>query len=117
MARSSGVRHHVVPQFPRRAMSAPSKTKLRVQCFTISIDGYCAGPNQDLGNPLGAGGITLHEWAFAPRTFRQMFGREGGTTGVDDMFAARGFHNVGAWIMGRNMFGPIRGNWPDDTWR
>jgi dihydrofolate reductase len=98
-------------------MSAPSKTKLRVHGFAISIDGYGAGPNQDLGNPLGVGGIQLHEWAFATRTFQQMFGRDGGTTGIDDKFAARGFHNVGAWIMGRNMFGPIRGTWPDDTWR
>jgi dihydrofolate reductase len=98
-------------------MTAPSKSKLRVHGFTISIDGYGAGPNQDLGNPLGVGGIALHEWAFATRTFRQMFGSEGGTTGIDDEFAARGFHNVGAWIMGRNMFGPIRGTWPDDTWR
>jgi dihydrofolate reductase len=98
-------------------MTTPPKSKLRVHGFTISIDGYGAGPSQDLGNPLGVGGIALHEWAFATRTFRQMFGSEGGTTGIDDEFAARGFHNVGAWIMGRNMFGPIRGTWPDDTWR
>jgi dihydrofolate reductase len=91
--------------------------KLRVQSFTMSLDGYGAGPNQDLDNPLGVGGVALHEWAFATRTFRQMFGSEGGTSGIDDDFAARGFDNIGAWIMGRNMFGPIRGPWPDDAWK
>jgi len=91
--------------------------KLRVHSFTISLDGYGAGPNQNLANPLGAGGVALHEWAFATRTIRQMFGKAGGTTGIDDGFAARGFNNVGAWIMGRNMFGPVRGQWPDDTWK
>jgi dihydrofolate reductase len=88
-----------------------------VHSFTISIDGYGAGPGQNLENPLGVGGITLHEWAFATRTFQKMFGSDGGTTGVDDDFAARGFTNIGAWIMGRNMFGPIRGAWPDDQWK
>jgi dihydrofolate reductase len=91
--------------------------KLRVQSFTMSLDGYGAGPNQDLDNPLGVGGVALHEWAFATRTFRQMFGSEGGTSGIDDDFAARGFDNIGAWIMGRNMFGPIRGPWPDGAWK
>jgi dihydrofolate reductase len=91
--------------------------KLRVQSFSVSLDGYGAGPDQSLGNPLGAGGMALHEWAFATRTFRQMFGQDGGTTGVDDDFAQRGFANIGAWIMGRNMFGPIRGPWPDDGWK
>jgi dihydrofolate reductase len=98
-------------------VSAESKPKLRVRCFAISIDGYGAGPNQDLDNPLGVGGVVLHEWSFATRTFRQMFGQEGGTTGIDDGFAARGFSNIGAWILGRNMFGPIRGAWPDDAWK
>lgn len=92
-------------------------TRLRVESFTISLDGYGAGPAQDLENPLGIGGKALHGWAFETRTFRQMFGSDGGTTDVDDRFAARGFDNVGAWILGRNMFGPIRGNWPDDTWK
>ena len=92
-------------------------TRLRVESFSISIDGYGAGPNQDLDNPLGVGGTALHEWAFATRTFRRMFGSEGGTTDVDDRFAARGFDNIGAWIMGRNMFGPIRGPWLDDSWK
>jgi dihydrofolate reductase len=91
--------------------------KLRVQSFSLSIDGYGAGPNQGLDNPLGVGGFGLHEWAFATRTFCQMHGKEGGTTGIDDDFAARGFNGIGAWILGRNMFGPIRGPWPDDAWK
>lgn len=91
--------------------------KLRVHSFSISIDGYGAGPNQDLANPLGVGGVALHQWLFATRTFQRMVGRDGGTVGIDDDFAARGFANVGAWILGRNMFGPVRGPWPDDTWK
>ena len=91
--------------------------KLRVHAFAISIDGYGAGPDQSLDHPMGKGGIRLHEWAFATRTLRRMFGQEGGSTGVDDGLAARGFENVGAWIMGRNMFGPIRGPWPDAEWK
>ena len=93
-------------------------TRARVEGFTISIDGYGAGPNQDINNPLGVGGTELHQWAFPTRTFqRALFGKDGGTTGVDDDFAARGFQNVGAWILGRNMFGPIRGDWPDMNWK
>ena len=92
-------------------------TKLRVHSFAISLDGYGAGPNQDLANPLGVGGEALHQWVFATRTFQQMLGRDGGAKGVDDDFAARGFTNIGAWILGRNMFGPVRGLWPDDTWK
>ncbi|MDE2251416.1 MAG: dihydrofolate reductase family protein [Gammaproteobacteria bacterium] len=91
--------------------------KLRVQSFSISLDGYGAGPGQSLDRPLGAGGMALHDWAFTTRTFRQMFGDPGGATGVDDDFAARGFRNIGAWILGRNMFGPVRGPWPDLTWK
>jgi len=91
--------------------------KLRVCSFSISLDGYGAGPGQDLANPLGIGGMALHEWAFATRTFRRMHGGDGGTTGTDDEFAARGFENIGAWILGRNMFGPIRGPWPDENWK
>ncbi|MFZ0854898.1 MAG: dihydrofolate reductase family protein [Hyphomicrobiaceae bacterium] len=91
--------------------------KLRVHAFSISLDGYGAGPKQDRDDPLGVGGEVLHEWFVATRTFRQTFGKEGGTTGVDDDFAARGFSNIGAWVMGRNMFGPVRGHWPDDTWK
>ena len=90
---------------------------LRVQSFSVSIDGYGAGPNQGPDAPLGVGGLALHDWAFTTRTFRQMFGDQGGTTGVDDDFAARGFRNIGAWIMGRNMFGPVRGPWPDQSWK
>lgn len=91
--------------------------KLRVQSFAISIDGFGAGPNQSLENPLGIGGMALHEWAFPTRTFQQMFGNAEGTTGFDDDFIARGFSNIGAWILGRNMFGPIRGPWPNDDWK
>jgi dihydrofolate reductase len=92
-------------------------SKLRVESFTVSIDGFGAGPNQNLDNPLGTGGMGLHKWAFPTRTFQQMFGNESGTTGTDEDFAARGFRNVGASIMGRNMFGPIRGPWPDLHWK
>lgn len=92
--------------------------RVRVEGFTISLDGYGAGPNQDINNPLGIGGTALHQWLVPTRTFQQtLFGNEGGTTGVDDDFAARSFRNVGAWILGRNMFGPIRGDWPDDSWK
>jgi dihydrofolate reductase len=90
---------------------------LRVASFSISVDGYAAGPDQGIDNPLGVGGTALHAWAFPTRTFQKMFGSQGGTTGTDDDFAARGFDNVGAWIIGRNMFGPIRGPWPDDGWK
>ena len=92
-------------------------TKLRVHAFSLSIDGFGAGPRQDLENPLGQGGMALHEWAFATRTFQKMFGQQGGSPGIDDDFAARSFENIGAWILGRNMFGPVRGPWPDHTWR
>lgn len=92
-------------------------SKLRVCCFAISLDGYGAGPEQSRDNPLGVGGEALHEWVVPTRTFRTLFGKEGGTTGVDDDFAARGFAGVGAWILGRNMFGPIRGPWPDENWK
>ncbi|GGF26364.1 deaminase reductase [Aliidongia dinghuensis] len=92
-------------------------SKLRVQCFTLSLDGYGAGPSQDLANPLGVGGRALHKWLVETRTFQRMFGGDGGSTGVDDDFAARGFDGTGAWILGRNMFGPIRGPWPDEAWK
>jgi dihydrofolate reductase len=91
--------------------------KIRVHNFAISLDGYGAGPNQDLNEPLGVGGEALHDWFVVTRTFQQMTGKEGGTTGIDDDFAARTFKNVGACIMGRNMFGPVRGPWPDDSWK
>jgi len=92
-------------------------SKLRVNGFSVSIDGYGAGPDQSRDQPLGVGGHALHEWMFATRTARKLFGGEGGESGVDDDFVARGFRNVGAWILGRNMFGPVRGAWPDESWR
>ena len=93
-------------------------TRVRVETFTISLDGYGAGPSQDINNPLGVGGTDLHQWALPTRTFqRAVFGKDGGTTGLDEDFASRGFRNVGAWILGRNMFGPIRGPWPDMNWK
>ncbi len=98
-------------------MSTSSQPKLRVHGFSISIDGFGAGPNQDRDTPLGVGGMALHDWLFRTETFQQMLGHQGGATGIDDAFAARGFANVGASIMGRNMFGPVRGPWPDDNWK
>lgn len=92
-------------------------TRLRVESYSISLDGYGAGPDQSLENPLGVGGHALHGWAFKTETFQKMFGGESGSTGVDNDFAARGFRNVGAWILGRNMFGPVRGPWPDERWK
>lgn len=93
-------------------------TRVRVEGFTISLDGYGAGPGQDLANPLGVGGADLHQWLFPTRTIqRSLFGSDGGTTGIDDDFAARGFQNVGAWILGRNMFSPNRGPWLDMNWK
>jgi dihydrofolate reductase len=91
--------------------------KLRVHSFSISLDGYGAGPTQDLKNPLGIGGSALHQWFFPTRTFQRMIGKTDGTMGIDDEFAARGFENIGSWILGRNMFGPVRGPWPDDSWK
>ena len=92
-------------------------SKLRVQCFSLSIDGFGAGPNQDLGNPLGVGGMAVHGWVLPTKTFQQMHGDGGGESGIDDDFARRGFEGIGAWILGRNMFGPVRGAWPDDSWK
>lgn len=93
-------------------------TRVRVECFTISLDGYGAGPSQEINNPLGIGGTDLHQWLFPTRTLqRTLFGNDSGTTGVDDDFAARGFENVGAWILGRNMFSPSRGPWVDLNWK
>jgi dihydrofolate reductase len=93
-------------------------TRVRVESLSISLDGYAAGPNQSLDNPLGQGGTDLHGWAFPTRTFQQaVFGVEGGTTGIDDQYATRGFRNVGAWILGRNMFTPERGPWSESQWR
>ena len=92
-------------------------SKVKVQSFSLSLEGYGAGPEQSLENPLGKGGLGLHEWAFSTRTFQRMFGNDAGATGIDEDFAARGFANLGAWILGRNMFGPVRGPWPDESWK
>jgi dihydrofolate reductase len=92
-------------------------SRVRVDCFSISIDGFGAGPDQSIDNPLGVGGESLHDWIVATRNWRAMHGKEGGETGVDNDFAARGGKNVGAWIMGRYMFGPVRGPLPDESWR
>ena len=92
-------------------------SKVRVLSFAISIDGYGAGPNQDLHNPLGVGGPELMEWFFSTRAWRGMHGQEGGETGTDNAMAEKGFADIGAWILGRNMFGPVRGPWPDESWK
>ena len=93
-------------------------SKVRVNCFSISLDGYGAGPNQSLENPLGERGPELHNWFFPTRTVqKKVFNQDGGETGVDNEMAERSFENVGAWILGRNMFGPVRGDWPDDSWK
>jgi dihydrofolate reductase len=90
---------------------------LRVHSFSISIDGFGAGPSQDLENPLGVGGLKVFDWFFPTRTWQRMHGNEDGETGVDDDVAARGFEGIGAYILGRNMFGPVRGPWTDDSWK
>ena len=100
-------------------------SKLRVNGYSISLDGYGAGPDQSLANPMGAGGMALHEWVLGTKTFQKMSADFAGSLidgkdpheGVDDAFAARGFENLGAWILGRNMFAPNRGPWPDDGWK
>ena len=91
--------------------------KVRVAAFGVSLDGYGAGREQSLAAPLGRGGEQLHAWAWPTRTFRAIHGESGGSSGIDDDFAAASFANVGAWILGRNMFGPVRGPWPDDRWK
>lgn len=92
-------------------------SKLRVASFSISIDGYGAGAEQSLENPLGIRGQSLHEWVFPTETFQKMFGKDKGTTGIDNDFAKRGFDNIGAWILGRNMFSPNRGPWLGNNWK
>jgi dihydrofolate reductase len=93
--------------------------RLLVKCFALSLDGYGAGPGQDLQNPLGIGGPKLMEWVFPTRSFREMHGAGdgGGETGIDNDLAEQGFVGIGAWILGRNMFGPIRGPWLDQDWK
>jgi len=96
-------------------------SRVRVAAFSISLDGFGAGPCQDISNPLGSRGIELHNWFFPTETFKKMSGHfsdsSAGTTGIDNDIAAQSFENVGAWILGRNMFGPVRGPWPDDSWK
>ncbi len=92
-------------------------SKLRVHCFSISVDGYGAGPDQDIDNPAGRGGIPVFGWQFATRAHNEMHGGDGGETGLDDDLVRKGFDGIGAWIVGRNMFGPVRGQWPDDNWK
>jgi dihydrofolate reductase len=91
--------------------------RVRVESIAVSIDGYAAGPNQDLENPLGVRGLELMESFFHTRVWRQMHGLADGEAGVDNRMAERGFEGIGAWILGRNMFGPVRGPWPDDHWK
>jgi dihydrofolate reductase len=99
-------------------MTSSTNSKLVVRCFSVSADGFGAGPDQSIDNPLGAGGPGLHEWMVPTQTFQKMvLSKEAGTTGPDDNFATRGFENIGAWILGRNMFGPVRGPWPDESWK
>lgn len=90
---------------------------VRVQSFGISIDGFAAGPRQGEANPLGVRGPELMEWFFPTRVWRQMQGLDDGETGIDNEIAERGMKGMGAWILGRNMFGPVRGPWPDERWR
>ena len=92
-------------------------SKVCIRCFGVSLDGYCAGPNQSLQDPLGERFAEVMEWFFPTQVFRRMQGKDGGETGVDNTMAAKGFENLGAWILGRNMFGPVRGPWPDDDWK
>jgi len=92
-------------------------SKVRVAAFGVSLDGYGAGPDQSLDNPLGRRGAELHEWFYPTRTFQRLYGKAEGATGIDEDFAARAMDGLGAWILGRNMFGPVRGPWPDDSWK
>jgi dihydrofolate reductase len=91
--------------------------KVRVLSFGVSLDGFAAGPNQSLENPLGVRGPELMQWFFPTRVWQTMHGHDGGETGIDNGMAARGFEGIGAWILGRNMFGPVRGPWPDESWK
>ena len=91
-------------------------SKVRVAAFSVSLDGFGAGPRQDVNNPLGVRGFELHSWFQQTEVFNKMHGQSGGTTGIDNDFAAGSFEGVGAWILGRNMFGPVRGDWKDGSW-
>src|SRR5688572_17117673 len=96
---------------------SPNTGKVTVACFSISLDGFGAGVKQDTTDPLGVGGEELHNWMFPTEKFRSLGRKDGGTEGIDNEFVEKSFENVGAWIMGRNMFGPVRGPWPDDEWK
>lgn len=92
-------------------------SKVRVAGFGVSLDGFSAGPEQSLNDPLGKRGAEIFRWFFHTKTFRAMQGQEGGSVDVDDEFARRAMENFGAFILGRNMFGPVRGEWPDNSWK
>jgi dihydrofolate reductase len=92
-------------------------SKVKVSAFSVSLDGFGAGPRQDLQNPLGVRGFELHAWFQKTEVFQKMHGQGDGSRGIDNDFAAQSFNNVGAWILGRNMFGPVRGPWIDDSWK
>lgn len=95
----------------------PAVAKVRVNGFSVSADGFAAGRDQSLEQPMGVGAEGLHRWLTGTKTFHAMVGKEGGSTGVDERFAAQSMAGLGAWVMGRNMFGPIRGEWPDEEWK
>lgn len=92
-------------------------SKVKVAAFSVSLDGFAAGPDQSIENPLGRRGEELHGWVFPTQMFQKMYGKGKGTEGTDNDFAERSFENIGGWIMGRNMFGPVRGRWPDEEWK
>src|SRR5215510_14752768 len=92
-------------------------SKVRVSAFSVSLDWFGAGPRQDLNNPLGVRGVELHRWFLDTEVFKKIHGESGGAHGIDNDFALQSFENVGAWILGRNMFGPVRGPWKDDSWK
>ncbi|MBD8900040.1 dihydrofolate reductase family protein [Rhodanobacter sp. DHG33] len=92
-------------------------SRVRVAAFSLSLDGFGAGVEQSLDDPLGKRGMELHQWFFGTRTFHAMIGKPGGAQDVDDAYAVRSMHGVGAFILGRNMFGPVRGPWPDESWK
>jgi dihydrofolate reductase len=102
---------------PRCVLGSVAVSKLLVRSFAVSIDGFGAGPDQDLQNPLGVNGPELMEWFFSTRVWRQMHGEPDGETGIDNEIAESGMAGFGAWILGRNMFGPVRGPWPDESWK
>jgi len=101
----------------KQQTNVPGGSKVRVSAFTISLDGFGAGPDQSNDFPMGKGTEHLHQWMFRTKMFQKMLGREGGVEGTDNDFAEKSMENIGAWIMGRNMFGPVRGSWPNEDWK